>query len=96
VNNGQIANPLYTAMQCLLDHNMREFVIPVVSSPGDTCAGPINGDQTVVGFATLVIDSVNGMGNPKYVNLHAITNASVPGTPGGCSTCGTGFVVLID
>jgi len=95
LNNGQIAN-LYDDFQCLLNNNMDTFVVPVIQSSGSTCGGPINQSQPVVGFVTLQIDSVNGMGNPKYINLSGVWNASVPGRPGGLTNTGSGMAILVD
>jgi hypothetical protein len=95
ITNGQISN-LYDNFQCLLDNGVNEFVIPVFQSESSTCNGPMVGSPEVIGFVTLVVDAVNGMGNPKYVDLHAIENATVPGTPGGCAGCLTGSVKLIN
>jgi hypothetical protein len=95
LNNGQIPT-LINAIQCLLDQGINEFVVPVVQSSSSSCGGPINQGAPVTGFVTLVVDSVKATGNPKYVNLHAVFNANVIGTPGGCEDCGSGQIVLVN
>jgi hypothetical protein len=96
LGNGMVT-PDLRKVQCLVDHGMRDFLIPVIQSTGSTCAGPLNQDRAVVGFATIHIDSVVTNGMSPGINLHGIINAGLPGTPGGdCPNCGTGFVVLVN
>jgi hypothetical protein len=101
--NGQdtpLENKLF-CMVCTL--NIKEFLVPVIS-----CSGNFTGAKKVVGFATIVIDSFttatgstrtcggSGGGALKSVNVHSVrrTDPQDAGTPGGCTTCGTGTVRL--
>jgi Flp pilus assembly protein TadG len=88
LNNGQIV-PLLDAVQCLLDQGINEFLIPVVE-----CNNQFNQGSTVVGFATVVVDSVDTQGNPKGLNMHAIFTSGTPGPPGG-GNFGTGFIAIV-
>jgi hypothetical protein len=88
LNNGQV-DPLLKSLKDCLTANITQFLIPVVS-----CAGNFNGSSTVTGFATIVIDSVVTSGGSKGVNAHIIFKP-MPGTPGGCSKCGTGHPILV-
>jgi hypothetical protein len=95
ITNGEVKN-LLDDVQCLLNNGINRFVVPVIQSTGSTCSGPMNQSQPVVGFVTLVVDSVKATGNPKYMSLHAVFNGAVAGDPGGCSKCGTGHAVLVN
>jgi hypothetical protein len=97
VNNGDIAN-IYSKIQCMLDHGMNTFLIPIFHSSATTCGGPLNQSQQVVGFATIVVDAVFGPpNNPKHIDVHAVFRSDVPGGFGGsCPYCGTGSIALIN
>lgn len=89
LNNGQLTGPIFNALQCLVDNNMLDFTIPVIRSEGESCGGPLNQSEEVVGFARIHILEVNGQGNPKYIRVSSIFEDNAPGPPGGgCLGCG--------
>jgi len=86
---------LLQKVECLFENGIAEygrteFIVPVVGN----CDGNFNGWYPVVGFATIVIDSIQATGNPKGITLHSIFNASAPGVPGG-GNFGYGSVKLV-
>lgn len=87
LNNGQ-ESPLLNKVECLVNMGITEFLIPVVD------ASQFTQTATVVGFVTVVVDSVKTTGNPKGATLHAIFSATEPGPPGG-GNFGTGSVHLV-
>jgi Flp pilus assembly protein TadG len=89
VNNGQ-ETPLLNLLQACLDAGLNTFVIPIIDCPAN-----INQDIPVMGFATIVVTAVYAQGSPKYVELGAIFNASLPGPPGG-GNFGSGSVTLVN
>jgi Flp pilus assembly protein TadG len=94
--NGSVAS-LFHDMKCLVcDHgNSGPFLLPVVNK---SCTGGFNGDFTIKGFATVVVDKAAYCAaghDDKAVPLRSVRHLSTPGGVGGCTQCGTGFVRLI-
>lgn len=88
VTNGQ-ATPLLRAVDCLIDEGMLEHLIPIVP-----CGGHYNQTKEVLGFATIVLESVKSSGSKKGIDLHAIFKSDAIGAIGG-HLYGTGNVALV-
>ena len=94
--NGSVTS-LFHDVHCLVcDHGDHgPFLMPVVDK---TCTSGFNGDFTVKGFATVVVDAgpyCAAGHDEKSVPLLSVRHVDAPGSVGGCTNCGTGFVRLI-
>lgn len=91
VSGGQQASVLKIIDSCL-KQGQDTYVIPIVPCP------MYNQNMKVLGFATIVINSVKTTGKGqegyKHISLSSICNAQAPGPPGG-SDFGTSSVALV-
>jgi hypothetical protein len=88
LNNGQLT-PLLNLLDACLDAGINEFLVPIIE-----CGIQFVQTAPVLGFATIRVTDVVSTGDPKYVQLDAIFNASAPGPPGG-DGYGSGAVSLV-
>jgi hypothetical protein len=94
--NGTVT-ALFQDVDCLVctHGNSGPFLVPVVNK---TCTSGFTGDFSVKGFATVVVDAGTYCAaghDKKSVPLLSVRHVDTPGSVGGCTTCGTGFVRLI-
>lgn len=94
--NGSVTS-LFHDIHCLICNqgNHGPFLMPVVNK---TCTSGFNGDFTVKGFATVVVDAGTYCAaghDEKSVPLLSVRHVDTPGSVGGCTNCGTGFIRLI-
>lgn len=91
VSGGQQASVLKIIENCL-KRGVDTYVIPIVSCP------VYNQNMQVLGFATIVVESVKTTGKGKegykHISLTSICNAQAPGPPGG-TDFGTSSVALV-
>lgn len=64
------------------------FTIPIVDM-GATCGTNFVGNQPIVGFATVAINSVTVPGNPRTINFQVVKNTTATQTQGGGLCLGT-------
>ncbi len=88
VSNGQ-STPLLRAIDCLIDENDLEHIIPIVP-----CGGQYNQTKEVVGFATIELEEVVTSGGGKGISLQAIFKSDAVGAVGG-NLYGTGNIALV-
>jgi len=87
---------LLTSLNCVLGLGTKQFLVPIVS-----CSGNLQEIQTVLGFATIVIDSIDA--SLGTLTLHQVVDVAHPGPPaplsdvrtGLPSDAKTGFVTLV-
>lgn len=89
LNNGQVGSALQ-AIECLINVGNVEHLIPIVS-----CQGNFNQSKPILGFATIVLESVKVTGNSKGMDLHAIFKSDAKGVLGGGNLYGTGNIALV-
>ena len=93
--NGNV-NAAFQDLQCLVcDHNVSEFTVAVVNKP---CTTGFNGDFTLTGFATVVVDTAQYCSagwDRTNVPLNAVRRAGSSGGVGGCANCGTGQIRIV-
>jgi len=94
--NGSVT-ALFHDMHCLVCTRGQSgpFTLTVVNK---SCTSGFNGDFTVKGFATVVVDAATYCApghDEKSVPLLSIRHVDSPGGVGGCTNCGTGFVRLL-
>jgi Flp pilus assembly protein TadG len=94
--NGSVTS-LFHDMHCLVcdQGNKGPYVLPVVNK---SCTSNFVGDLTVMGFATVVVDSTTYCTkghDEKQLPLLSVRHVDRPGSVGGCAKCGTGFVRLM-
>jgi hypothetical protein len=103
LNNGQIPPVLRDLGSCV-DAGVHDYVIPIIHCAAAGCAiGNCNHSGTVVGFATIHINTshppdIDTTGGNKSVTFTQICDADAPGTPGPeTALClGQGSAVLVD
>jgi hypothetical protein len=113
LSNGQV-QPAINAIECMVcDLGQRQFTVPVIANCNENfvaASDPSNssGNGTVVGFATITIDSFNYDDGgtydcnapdgtvPKTMNLRSVIRTDAVGPPGApCTGCGTFSVGLV-
>jgi len=91
LGNGQNQSVFNDIICLVCNHNMNHFLVPVVDPPSN-----FNQKGTVVGFATLEVDSFNwntgksprychdnlNGGNPGSLNIRSVLDTNAPGPPG--------------
>lgn len=89
LNNGQVGSALQ-AVECLINQGNVQHLIPIVP-----CQGSFNQAKPILGFATIVLESVAVTGGNKGMNLHAIFKSDAIGVLGGSNLYGTGNIALV-
>lgn len=76
VSNGQ-NTPLVRDVLCVVcEQHQNSFLVPIVKTPNN-----FNQSTEVVGFATVVVESINGNGNDKWVWNESTKTCSEQGNP---------------
>jgi hypothetical protein len=86
--NGQLSAVFQILKDCVVNHALTDWVVPLVECNADGCAG----DHVVSGFATVHINDVVVTGAPKGIQLDSVCSFTSPcglGTCGGSATCET-------
>jgi Flp pilus assembly protein TadG len=103
LSNGEVT-PLFNAVRCMVcTLNINEFLVPVVQE----CQNNFNQTSPVVGFATITVDHFTfsdgsqrlcqpGGGAVNGIVINALFRTDVPGSPGGCPGCGSGYITLVE
>jgi hypothetical protein len=86
--NGQSV-PLLRQVQCMLDHDITEVLVPVVS-----CSTQFNQSREVLGFARFEILSVRTNGGHKGIDIRGLVSAT-DGPGGDAHTFGAGEVTMV-
>lgn len=85
--NGQ-STPLLRMVQCLIDNDMTEVLVPVTE-----CGGSLNQAREVLGFARFQLLTVVDSGGNKGITIRGLTSAN--DGPSGGENFGAGIITLV-
>ncbi len=90
LDNG-VKTSVCTKFLCLIGQS---FTVPVVQS---SCNIPLQGNDPIIGFATVTIQAVNCTATPKFMTFAVQFNGHAGGAVNcnSCPTCGSGRVALV-